>query len=107
MKLKSLVWLLAALLGGLVLVPSDLVAEEASSSKPANTQQYGNVHWFPSIWGPYTTPYVQETRMSNSDRLRSLVRDGKLYLSVSDAIALALENNLAPYFPLPIISIPS
>ena len=93
MKLKSLVWLLAAFLGGLVLVPSALVAEEASSSKPA-PMQYGNVHWFPSIWGPYTTPYVAETKMSNSDRLRSLVRDGKLYLSVSDAIALVLENNL-------------
>jgi outer membrane protein TolC len=93
MKLKSFVWLLAAFLGGLVLVPGALVAEEASSSKPA-IMQYGNVRWFPSFWGPYTTPYVSETRMSNSDRLRSLVRDGKLYLSVSDAIALALENNL-------------
>ncbi len=93
MKPKSLVLLLAAFLGALVLVPSALVAEEASSSKPA-TMQYGNVHWFPTLWGPYTTPYVSETRMSNSDRLRSLMRDGKLYLSVSDAIALALENNL-------------
>lgn len=93
MKRKSLAWLLAAFLGGLVLVPGALVAEEASSSKPA-TIQYGNVRWFPTVWGPYTTPYVSESRMSNSDRLRSLVRDGKLYLSVSDAIALALENNL-------------
>ena len=32
--------------------------------------------------------------MANSPRLDSLVRDGKLYLSLRDAIDLALENNL-------------
>jgi len=32
--------------------------------------------------------------MSNSQRLQSLIRDGKLYLSVEDALAMALENNL-------------
>ncbi|MBZ5668393.1 MAG: TolC family protein [Acidobacteriia bacterium] len=32
--------------------------------------------------------------MSNSERLRSLISDGKLHLSIEDAIALALENNL-------------
>jgi outer membrane protein TolC len=32
--------------------------------------------------------------MSNSPRLDSLIRDGKLYLSLRDAIDLALENNL-------------
>jgi hypothetical protein len=32
--------------------------------------------------------------MANSPRLNQLVRDGKLYLSLQDAISLALENNL-------------
>lgn len=32
--------------------------------------------------------------MANSARLNSLVRDGKIYLSLRDAIDLALENNL-------------
>ena len=32
--------------------------------------------------------------MTNSDRLRALVRGGNLYLSAQDVIALALENNL-------------
>jgi outer membrane protein TolC len=32
--------------------------------------------------------------MENSPRLRDLIRDGKLWLSLQDAIALALENNL-------------
>jgi outer membrane protein TolC len=37
---------------------------------------------------------VAEPSMTNSERLRSLTSDGKLHLSVDDAIALALENNL-------------
>jgi outer membrane protein TolC len=32
--------------------------------------------------------------MTNSERLRSLTSDGKLHLSIQDAIGLALENNL-------------
>jgi outer membrane protein TolC len=32
--------------------------------------------------------------MENSPRLKDLIRDGKLWLSLQDAIALALENNL-------------
>ena len=32
--------------------------------------------------------------LENSARLDSLIRDGKLYLSLKDAIALAIENNL-------------
>jgi outer membrane protein TolC len=32
--------------------------------------------------------------LSNSPRINSLLRDGKIYLSIDDAIALALENNL-------------
>lgn len=32
--------------------------------------------------------------LSNSPRLQNLIHDGKLYISLSDAIALAIENNL-------------
>ena len=35
-----------------------------------------------------------QPKMSNSERLHSLLSDSKLRLSVEDAIALALENNL-------------
>ena len=55
---------------------------------------YGNTRWFPTFWDPYQTPYVPETKMNNSERLHSLLSDGKLHLSVDDTIALALENNL-------------
>lgn len=46
------------------------------------------------ITRPYKTPVVPETRLGNSSRLRQLLRAGNLYLTVQDAIALALENNI-------------
>jgi outer membrane protein len=42
---------------------------------------------------PYTSITVPLPRTGNSTRLDSLVRDGKIYLSLADAVALALENN--------------
>jgi outer membrane protein TolC len=42
----------------------------------------------------YTPDSVPEPALSNSPRLEQLVRDGKLYLSLKDAIDLALEDNL-------------
>jgi outer membrane protein len=48
----------------------------------------------PVLWRPYKTPAIPEVVLSNSDRLRSLMRAGRLYLTLQDAIALAIENNL-------------
>ena len=42
----------------------------------------------------YRGTTVPPPSMANSTRLGSLVRDGKIYLSLRDAIDLALENNL-------------
>jgi outer membrane protein TolC len=44
--------------------------------------------------GPYVGSDVPVSSMANSSRLNQLVKDGKLYLSLQDAISLALENNL-------------
>jgi outer membrane protein TolC len=44
--------------------------------------------------GPYTAATVPQPDMANSTLLQSLIRDGKLYISLRDAIDLALENNL-------------
>jgi hypothetical protein len=43
---------------------------------------------------PYKAHHVPSPNLSNSPRIDQMMRDGKVYLSVSDAIALALENNL-------------
>ncbi len=45
-------------------------------------------------FSPYRADYVPEPILTNSSRLDRLMRDGKLYLSLKDAIDLALENNL-------------
>src|SRR5271170_2981920 len=43
---------------------------------------------------PYRPSTVPPVDLTNSPRLERLERDGKLYLSLRDAVALALENNL-------------
>jgi len=45
-------------------------------------------------WFEYHAPAVPPPPLANSSRIESLVRAGNLYLSLQDAIALALENNL-------------
>ena len=42
----------------------------------------------------YKAKHVPEPNLSNSPRVDQLMRDGRIMLSMSDAIALALENNL-------------
>ncbi len=42
----------------------------------------------------YLPAQVPEPKLTNSSDLNQLIRDGKLYLSLKDAIRLALENNL-------------
>ncbi len=58
----------------------------------------------PAILRPYLAHEVPPVRLANSPRLSELVRAGTLYLTVQDAIALALENNIdievARYNPL-------
>jgi outer membrane protein len=58
----------------------------------------------PAIVRPYLAHDVPPVRLANSPRLGELVRAGTLYLTVQDAIALALENNIdievARYNPL-------
>jgi outer membrane protein len=48
----------------------------------------------PVLWRPYIGATVAPARLRNSSRLRDLIRAGKLYLTVQDAIAVAVENNL-------------
>src|SRR5208337_2819234 len=49
---------------------------------------------FPHILQPYQAQQVAQPNVGNSPRIDALMRDGKLYLSIDDAVALALENNL-------------
>jgi outer membrane protein len=49
---------------------------------------------FPNIIAPYKAQYVDPGVLTNSPRLEQLIHDGKLPLSLQDAIALALENSM-------------
>src|SRR5665213_2613172 len=51
-------------------------------------------HWYSGVEQPYRSRVVPPVNVSNSSRIDSLLRAGNLYLSLSDSIALALENNL-------------
>jgi len=63
--------------------------------KPLPVLNYAQpVSHFPNPIGPYTPRSVAEPNLANTARVDSLMHNGKLYLSLNDAIALALENNL-------------
>src|SRR5215475_3465613 len=63
--------------------------------QPFEIHQYSSPHSaFPNVIAPYTPKELPPPDFSNSPRIDQLLREGKLYLSMDDAVALALENNL-------------
>jgi outer membrane protein len=57
---------------------------------------YSNGHpWFPNIIAPYTQMAVPKPELANTPRIEQLIANGKLMLSLEDAVSLALENNLS------------
>ena len=66
-----------------------------SASQPFDVQEYSNPQsHFPNPLGPYTPRHVAPPNLANTPRIDQLLHDGKLYISMNDAVALALENNL-------------
>src|ERR1017187_969107 len=66
-----------------------------SASQPFDVKQYSKPQSpFPNPIGPYTARHVSPPNLANTPRIDQLMRDGKLYISINDAVALALENNL-------------
>ncbi|SPE45662.1 Outer membrane efflux protein (fragment) [Candidatus Sulfotelmatobacter sp. SbA7] len=49
---------------------------------------------FPNVLAPYKPGVVPPPNLSNASRVDQLMHDGKIMLSINDAIALTLENNL-------------
>src|SRR5579863_4144172 len=50
--------------------------------------------WFGNFIAPYKQQPIPSLSLENSPRLKDLIRDGKLQISMGDALALAIENNL-------------
>jgi outer membrane protein TolC len=83
------------------LYAQDVPAAPTPQTAPVTVQQ--TVHLqdyskpraaFPHFLRPYRAQEVAEPNLGNSPRIDSLMRNGKIYLSIDDAVALALENNL-------------
>jgi outer membrane protein len=75
--------------------PAAPTPQNTPEAKPVPALNYSKpVRHFPNPIGPYVSRQVDAPNLSNTARIDSLMREGKLYLSLNDAIALALENNL-------------
>src|ERR1700677_3597544 len=75
--------------------PSAPVPQNTPETRPLPVLNYSQpVSHFPNPIAPYTARHLAAPNLANTARIDQLMRDGKLYLSLNDAIALALENNL-------------
>src|ERR1700722_863318 len=93
----------AVLLAGALSIGS--VAQNATQALPPAPQQAPTQGFvvkdyskpashFPNPIGPYKPRHVAPPDLSNTPRINELMQDGKLRISIDDAVALALENNL-------------
>jgi outer membrane protein TolC len=71
-----------------------MIGLTASASAQTNTPVSLEMPKPRSPFSAYTAATTPEPSLVNSPGLTQLIRDGKLYLSLKDAIRLALENNL-------------
>jgi outer membrane protein len=85
--MAACLWCLGAPVAGLAWWPG----KHDPKNDDVSTINYAKGQGFP---GTFTTPYVPPAKLTNSPRLNELILNGTLKLSLEDAIALALENNL-------------
>ena len=71
-----------------------LIAMAATASGQINTSVRFDMPVSHNPLNAYSADQVPRPDLTNSPLLGQLIRDGKLYLSLKDAIRLALENNL-------------
>jgi outer membrane protein len=87
----------ACLFVALALMPVSRLAAADTSDQPSvivppsAPESNGRVS---RLIAPYRSKAVPAVNLNNSNRLDALTRAGSIYLSLQDAIALALENNL-------------
>ena len=98
MSYRKVVWALMILMSGVI--PSAQTQAPAPQTQPAAPPRAG-------IFGGYKPPELADLGARRQDTLESRVRDGKIELSETDVVRLALENNVdiqveryAPYYNL-------
>lgn len=72
---------------------------QSSPERPADAQGFlrdysQGTTWFPRTLEPYRQQAAPLLQLENGPRLGDLIREGRLEISLADALALALENNL-------------
>ena len=98
---------LAGILAGAPVTP--VLAQEQASAPQAKSAAQGGVpislglskqhytgspNFLPNPTAPYRAQYVNPGTLSNSPRLEQLIQNGRMNLSLQDAIALAMENSM-------------
>lgn len=86
--------ILAVFLSALLVAPAGLAQQQpgvAAATLDRFQMPQASGAWFTR---PYRQANVAPINLNNSNRLESLLRAGTIYLSLDDAIAVALENNL-------------
>lgn len=81
-----------AVLCVLLIAAPGLFSQQLNDRGP--TLSIENQRWYSGFTKHYRTRYIPPINISNSGRVDALNRSGNLYLSLADAIALALENNI-------------
>ncbi len=84
------------LIAGIILQPILLSAQERQFKTDQSLPLRTGKPWFNpyGAHSPYSPMKVAGPDLQNSDRINRLMQGGNIMLSLSDAIALALENNL-------------
>jgi len=91
----------------LSIVPQSAFAQQQAATAPSPTNAAGSMidlhptsrdfrvprSYWKNPFAPYTPTTVEPASILNSTRLEDLAKNGKIYLSLSDAVVLALENN--------------
>ncbi len=81
-----------ALLCVVLMAAPGMYAQQLNDRAPRLSSE--REHWYSGFTHNYSPKYVPPIDLSSSGRADSLIRAGNMYLSLSDAIALALENNI-------------
>ncbi|HEV2176675.1 MAG TPA: TolC family protein [Terriglobia bacterium] len=84
--------------------PPAQASGQSSMAQPSSTESnqpaagtnvdFRSRNAFPNPFAPYSEPVVPATSLSNSSLLQSLTQNGKVELSLTDALDLAIQNNL-------------
>jgi outer membrane protein len=99
MRNKNFIPAVAMLAGAMLMQPGTARSGQKSAkptNKPAEATLYDYTRSssFPDFLSSYSSPFVPRARLANSDLLNNLISGDQLNLSLEDAVALAIENNL-------------